>query len=318
MASLAYHVRSFFAVVKSSIQLILKKFGYAFHQAHIVEYWKARKCPWVDPGHFYSPHPDVEELRRQESVIFSYDKDILDIDLREAEQLKLLDTLVTLQPEVTFPKKKSADFRYYFHNPAYGYSDALVLHAMLRMIRPQRLIEVGCGFSSAMALDTNELCFQNAIQMTFIEPHPELLYQLVKPGDQDRVTIIPSRLQDLSPKVFSQLQKNDVLFIDSTHVSKVNSDVNFIFFEILPRLNSGVYVHFHDIFYPFEYPKEWVYEGRAWQELYILRAFLQDNPRYDIVYFQDFLFRKHRSYFEKHLPLFMKNSGGNIWLRKVG
>jgi hypothetical protein len=98
----------------------------------------------------------------------------------------------------------------------------------------------------------------------------------------------------------------------------VNSDVNYIFFEILPRLKSGVYIHFHDVFFPFEYVKEWVYEGRAWQELYLLRAFLQNNPLYQIVYFQDFLFHKHRRYFENHLPLFLKNSGGNIWLQKVG
>lgn len=318
MTSLANQASSFSTFVKSSIQRILKKFGYAFHRADILEYWKARQCPWVSVGHFYSPHPNLEEVRRRESSIFSQDRELLDIDLRESEQLELLQTLASLEPRIEFPKSKSSGFRYYFENPAYSYSDALVLHAMLRLIKPQRLIEVGCGYSSAMALDTNELCFQNSIKMTFIEPHPQLLYELVKPEDKDRVTVIPSRLQDLSPEVFSQLENNDVLFIDSTHVSKVNSDVNFIFFEILPRLNAGVYIHFHDIFYPFEYPKELVYEGRAWQELYILRAFLQDNPRYEIVYFQDFLFTKHRPYFEKHLPLFLKNSGGNIWLRKVG
>lgn len=296
---------------------MLKKFGYAFHRANILEHWEARKCPWVEPGHFYSPHPDLEELRKQESSIFSYDKEILDINFRESEQLKILQALASLQPHITFPKKKSPGFRYYFDNPAYSYGDASVLHGMLRLIKPQRLIEVGCGYSSAMALDTNELCFQNSIKMTFIEPNPQLLYDLAKPEDKDRVTIIPSRLQDLSPEVFSQLENNDVLFIDSTHVSKVNSDVNFIFFEILPRLNAGAYIHFHDVFYPFEYPREFVYEGRAWQELYILRAFLQDNSRYEIVYFQDFLFRKHYQYFEKHLPLFLKNSGAQIWLRKV-
>jgi hypothetical protein len=194
----------------------------------------------------------------------------------------------------------------------------LVLHAMLRLIRPRRLIEVGCGYSSAMALDTNELCLDNSVRMTFVEPYPQLLYDLMNPGDKERVTIVPSRLQDLDPEFFLQLEANDILFIDSTHVSKVDSDVNYIFFELLPRLKSGVYIHFHDVFYPFEYPKEWVYEGRAWQELYMLRAFLQDNPRYEIVYFQDFMFGRHRRYFEDHLPLFLKNSGGNIWLRKVG
>ena len=288
------------------------------HRADMIDYLEARQCPWVPAGHFYSPHADLDDVKSHEGKIFSRERPILGIDLREAEQLRLLDSMASLTPRIEFPDTQRAGFRYHFENPAYSYSDALVLHMMLRLIRPRRMIEVGCGYSSAMALDTNELCLENAVQMTFIEPYPQLLRELMKPGDDARVTIVPSRLQDLDPDFFLQLDANDILFIDSTHVSKVNSDVNYIFFEILPRLKSGVYIHFHDVFFPFEYVKEWVYEGRAWQELYLLRAFLQDNPLYRIVYFQDFLFHKHRGFFEKHLPLFLKNSGGNIWLQKVG
>jgi len=306
------------AAAKTVIQRILRPFGYALHRIDMLEYLKARQCPWVPAGHFYSPHADLEEIRRHESRIFSRHKPVLDIDLRESDQLNTLHAIASLQPRINFPGTKSPGFRYYFDNPAYSYSDALVLHAMLRLVRPRRLIEVGCGHSSAMALDTNELCLGHSVQMTFVEPYPQLLHDLMKPEDKERVTLVPSRLQDLDPNFFGQLEANDILFIDSTHVSKVDSDVNYIFFELLPRLKSGVYIHFHDVFYPFEYVKEWIYEGRAWQELYILRAFLQDNPRYHIVYFQDFLFTKHRRYFEEHLPLFLKNSGGNIWLRKAG
>ncbi|MEK7235906.1 MAG: class I SAM-dependent methyltransferase [Nitrospirota bacterium] len=317
MDTSAQHSFSARSAAKAMIQRILRRFGYALYRADMIEYLKTHQCPWVPAGHFYSPHADLDEIRRHEQKIFSRDKPILGIDLRESDQLSLLHAMASLQPRIEFPQTQSPGFRYYFDNPAFSYSDALVLHAMLRLIRPQRIIEVGCGYSSAMALDTNELCLGNTVQMTFVEPYPQLLYTLMKPGDDARVTIVPSRLQDLDPDFFLQLDANDILFIDSTHVSKVNSDVNCIFFEILPRLKAGVYIHFHDVFYPFEYVKEWVYEGRAWQELYLLRAFLQDNPLYQIVYFQDFLFSRHRRYFEDHLPLFLKNSGGNIWLRKV-
>lgn len=306
------------ASTKNVIQRILRRFGYALHRTDMIDYLKARQCPWVPAGHFYSPHVDLDEVRSHEKKIFSRERPILGIDLRESEQLRLLDSMVSLTPKIEFPDTQSPGFRYHFDNPAYSYSDALVLHMMLRLIRPRHMIEVGCGYSSAMALDTNELCLENTVQMTFVEPYPQLLLDLMKPGDKARVTIVPSRLQDLDPDFFLQLDANDILFIDSTHVSKVNSDVNYIFFEILPRLKSGVYIHFHDVFFPFEYVKEWVYEGRAWQELYLLRAFLQDNPLYQIVYFQDFLFNKHRRYYENHLPLFLKNSGGNIWLQKMG
>lgn len=305
-------------IAKTLIQRFLRRFGYALHQADQLEYLKARQCPWVPAGHFYSPHVNLDEIRQYEHKIFSHEKTVLDIDFRESAQLTLLHAIAALLPKIEFPDHPTPGFRYHFDNPAYSYSDALVLHSMLRLIRPQRMIEVGCGYSSAMALDTNARCLDNTVQMTFIEPYPQLLHDLMQPGDAARVTIVPSRLQDLDPEFFLQLKAGDILFIDSTHVSKVNSDVNYLFFEVLPRLHTGVHIHFHDIFYPFEYPKSWVYEGRAWQELYILRAFLQNNAAYQISYFQDFLVSKHRPYFQEHLPLFLKNTGGNIWLKKVG
>jgi len=135
---------------------------------------------------------------------------------------------------------------------------------MIRHLSPKRFIEVGSGYSSCVVLDINELFFDNRISLTFIEPHTELLFSLIKESDKETSKIIPTDLQDVGLEVLSELCPEDILFIDSTHVSKIGSDVNHIFFEILPRLARGVYIHFHDVFYPFEYPKEWIYEGRAW------------------------------------------------------
>jgi hypothetical protein len=97
---------------------------------------------------------------------------------------------------------------------------------------------------------------------------------LVTAEDRHRITVIPQRLQDVELSTFKALGPNDILFVDSTHVAKVNSDVNRLFFEILPALSTGVYVHIHDIFYPFEYPRQWIDHGRAWNEMYLLRTFL--------------------------------------------
>jgi hypothetical protein len=104
--------------------------------------------------------------------------------------------------------------------------------------------------------------------------------------------------------------------VDSTHVAKVGSDVNHILFEVLPSLRSGVYVHFHDIYFPFEYPKEWVYQGRAWNEAYVLRAFLQHNDAYEIVLFGSFLSAFHRPWLAERMPLVARNPGSSLWLRK--
>ncbi|HEX6383406.1 MAG TPA: class I SAM-dependent methyltransferase, partial [Anaerolineae bacterium] len=132
----------------------------------------------------------------------------------------------------------------------------------------------------------------------------------------NRIEIIARPLQDVSLDRFSALTAGDILFIDSTHVAKIGSDVNYLFFEILPALAPGVYVHIHDILYPFEYPAAWVYEGRAWNEAYLLHAFLQYNPTFSIQFFNTYLERVHEPWFRQEMPLCLKDPGGSIWLRK--
>ena len=132
------------------------------------------------------------------------------------------------------------------------YADAIFLHAMLRHLRPRRLIEIGSGYSSAVTLDTNEHFLGGSLECSFVEPYPELLLGLMKPGDHERVRVIPQRLQDVPLELFDELGADDVLFVDSTHVAKAMSDVNRLFFEILPRLKPGTFVHIHDVFYPFD------------------------------------------------------------------
>ncbi|MBM3392172.1 MAG: class I SAM-dependent methyltransferase [Betaproteobacteria bacterium] len=151
---------------------------------------------------------------------------------------------------------------------------------------------------------------------TFIEPYPKLLMSMLKSEDQARCRIIPSRLQDVPLDEFAALEANDILFIDSTHVGKVGSDVNRVFFDILPRLNKGVYIHFHDIFYPFEYPKAWIFKGRAWNEAYMLRTFLQFNTSFRVVLMNTFMQHFHEAFFKERMPLCLKNPGGSIWLRR--
>ena len=110
-------------------------------------------------------------------------------------------------------------------------------------------------------LDTNDLFFDGKIECTFIEPNPERLLSLLRDNDQRRHRIIKQGIQEVGLECFAELAAGDILFVDSSHVSKVHSDVNWIFFKILPALRAGVTVHFHDVFAGFEYPKEWVFEG---------------------------------------------------------
>ncbi len=270
------------------------------------------------PGHFYSPIPSLDEIKLKEQEIFDLaPREIPGIDLNEVEQLELFNIFIKFYQEIPFEDYKKDSLRYGFENGFYTYSDAIILYCMIRHLKPKRIIEVGSGYSSCVMLDTNELHFDNSIDCTFIEPYPKNLLSLIKESDKDKVEIIEQKLQDVELDKFLDLSAGDILFIDSTHVSKVNSDVNYIFSKILPNLQSGVYIHFHDIFYPFEYPKEWVYQGIAWNEAYMLKTFLQYNSAFKIVFFNTFLEHFHEEKFMKHMPLCMKNKGGSIWLQKV-
>lgn len=270
---------------------------------------------FVPPGHYYSPIPFIPDIQRDEARIFgNVPRSLKGIDLHESTQMALIEDYRTFYAELPFAAQRTNSLRYFFENPSYSYSDAIFLYCTIRHLRPKRIIEVGSGYSSCVTLDTNELFFKGSIQTTFVEPSPELLLSLIKDSDRHAVRLISKRVQDTDLQIFEELESNDILFIDSTHVSKVDSDVNRIFFEILPRLAPRVHVHFHDIFYPFEYPSDWIYEGRAWTEAYLLRTFLEYNTRFRVVLMNTFLEHFHREWFEREMPLCLKNAGGSIWI----
>lgn len=215
-----------------------------------------------------------------------------------------------------FPDARADTYRFAFDNPNYGWGDASILHAMIRRQRPRRFVEIGSGWSSACAADTVEHYLDGACSLTFIEPHPELLRELLG-NSAERADILETRVQDVPLEIFEALESGDILFIDSTHIVRTGSDVCFELFEILPRLRPGVLVHFHDIFWPFEYPRVWaVDDNRSWNELYAVRAFLTDNPHWRIVLFSDYLAHFERAALGASYPRFLRNTGAALWLQR--
>ena len=133
---------------------------------------------------------------------------------------------------------------------------------------------------------------------------------------------MPQRAEDLKPTFFQGLQPNDVLFIDSAHVVRTGGDVNHLFLEVLPRLQAGVYVHVHDIFFPFEYPRSWVVEERRfWSEQYLLQAFLMYNSAFEVVWCENYMKAKFPDEIERVLPGRFsyddKSDASSFWMRKV-
>lgn len=269
---------------------------------------------WAPPGHFYSPllHP-----RERHDVLRRIDyapEELPGIDLREHAQMELLQELKRFYADLPFNDRDDR-FRYHFGNGFFENADAIAYACLLRYLRPNRVLEIGSGHSSALALDVNELFLEQLTRLTFVEPYPARLHELTT-GRPGRFDLIQEPVQCVQPTVFDQLDAGDFLFIDSSHVAKPGSDVNFLLFEVLPRLRAGVYVHIHDIFYPFEYPKHWIAEGRAWNEAYIVHAFLQFNDCFEVVLFNSLMGLRYTAWLRENMPLFLVDTGGSLWLRK--
>ena len=269
------------------------------------------------PGHYYSPLPSRQEFLSVAKRVYGLPPGLTGIDLRIREQFRLFARLAKWHDELPFTEEPQETLRYYYNNGYFGYADAYWLYAMMRDFCPKRIIEVGSGFSSAVMLDTSELFLGNEVQFTFIEPYPERLLSLLRAKDESRHRVYQEIVQNVSIEIFSELQEGDFLFIDSSHVAKIGSDVLYILKYILPYINKNVFIHFHDIFYPFEYPREWLEEGRAWNECYIINAFLQYNTAFVIKLFGHFLCSEYTEMVRKGTPICLKNIGGSLWLEKI-
>ena len=233
-------------------------------------------------------------------------------------QLQLLDNaLAPFVPEISFPYEAQGSHptRYFYSNDQYPCLDAEVLFCMLRNFEPNRVVEVGSGFSSLITAEVNCRFRSKGMEFVCIEPYPR---QFLIDGVPGVTSLIRKKVQQMEPSFFGDLDPNDVLFIDSSHVAKAGSDVNYLFFEILPRLKPGVLVHIHDIFFPDEYPKHWmIEEGRNWNEQYVLRTFLQYNDAFEIVWASYYMCTRHAEETARVFPRFLKyGGGGSLWLRR--
>lgn len=278
---------------------------------------EAAERGWVfPPGHFYSPQTSRTEV----AEVFArghFGPPFPGLDLNAEGQWALMQTLAAGYPEQPFPEHAVASRRYFLTNPSYGHFDGIMLFLVLRHSGARRVIEVGSGFSSAAMLDLNEFTFGGRMALTFIDPDMTRLRQLLKPDDRARVTLIERKVQDVPTEVFAELEAGDLLFIDSSHVSKLGSDVNRLFFDVLPVLKPGVWVHVHDVNGNLDYPREWFDQGRAWNEQYLLRAFLMHNTAYRIELFTGWFFNTHHAWLRERMPLCASGGGGQMWLRKT-
>lgn len=277
---------------------------------------QVRKQGKFPAGHYYSPIPSEEDVLAYVKLRKPPNSELLGIELNEQTQYELLNEYANFYKDLPFPEEQTPLHRYYYDNGWFSYSDAIFLYSFLRKHMPKRIIEVGSGFSSAVMLDTIDSFFSQRPEITFIEPYPDRLISLFREGDREQVRLIDSKFQEVPSNVLLALESGDLLFIDSSHVVKYGSDLQILMFEILPRLQPGVVVHFHDVFFPFDYPSEWLTEGRYWNENYFLRAFLSYNSEWSIQFFNTYVHFMFGDLIKEKMPLCVKNAGGSLYIQR--
>jgi hypothetical protein len=247
-------------------------------------YARLERAGWhVTRNHYYSPVPDVGRLP---PATWERASELPGLDLRVDAQLQLLREIEAYRAEYgALPAEPTGDpHQFHLNNEAFGPVDAGVFYALLRRLRPRRLVEVGTGYSTLLAA---QALARNADEghpgrHSAIDPWP---FQWVRGSFPAGVESIAKPVQEVPLSTFQALEADDVLFLDSSHVAKVGSDVVFEVLEVLPRLRPGVVVHVHDIFFPREYDRDWIeHHHRFWNEQYLLQAFLAFNHAFEVLW----------------------------------
>lgn len=239
------------------------------------------------------------------------------VNLNIDKQLELLSSFHYSEELKLIPLEKTSDLSYYYNNGSFEPGDSEYLYNMIRTFKPRKIIEIGSGNSTLMSLNAiNKNKIDDDIyscEMICVEPYEQTW--LEKLG----IKIIRKKVEELDLSFFQQLDKNDILFIDSSHVIRPDGDVLYEYNEIIPSLKSGVIIHIHDIFTPRHYPDKWMFDDvRLWNEQYLLEAFLSNNNSVDVMGSLNYL--KHNYYKEMSEKCPMMDESrepGSFWLRKI-
>lgn len=233
----------------------------------------------VTRKHFYEPIPDTSTLAND---LWLRQSELVGIDMNEQKQSE-------------------------------------ILYAMIRYFKPKRIVEIGSGDStmlSAQAILKNEQESGIKGDLIAVEPYPN---ETLRRGFPGLTKLIASKVEQVDLGEFAKLQENDILFIDSSHVLKIGSDVQYEYLEILPRLNKGVIVHIHDIFLPMEYRKEWVLKQlRFYNEQYLVQAFMTFNNAYEVLWAASYMHLKHSDKLQEAFGSYSRETvwPGSFWIRR--
>jgi len=216
-------------------------------------------------------------------------------------------------------------FKYFLCNGSFEWMDSRLLYYFMNVLKPNKIIEIGSGNSTLLMVNAKKV-LNLKTKIICIDKNPHSTIK--KLNENSSITLFEEQLINIDTKLFETLTKNDILFIDSSHAIKMNSDVMFYFGKIFPILNSGVHIQIHDIFLPYEYPLGWINNGIFWNEQYMLYIFLQNSSKFKVVFSNNYAKYKFGTVLldiqtnfyenkvlidrEKYIEPF---AGGSIWLK---
>jgi len=272
----------------------------------------------VLPVHYYTPIPDTRLVCKRNSL-WSKELSLEGIKLNIEENITFLKTvcLPFQQEYLSFPKEKTNNsLQYYLANGSFGFVSGQMHYCIIRYFKPKKIIEVGAGYSTLVSLKA--LKKNNKEEFPFeiftIDPYPPKYLK-----DATGVNIIKKKVEEMDVQFFQDLNKNDLLFIDSSHTVKIGGDVNFLILEVLPKLKKGVIVHIHDIQFPYEYFKSYILKQHLfWQEQYLVQAFLMYNSSFKIIWFASYMHHKYPGLLRKYFSPYSSNRiPTSLYIQKI-
>ncbi len=287
-------------------------FKYSFNLWQMCGFHVTQNC-------FYEPIPDTKKLAPD---TFKKISSLSGVDVHENKQLEILNKFrnefkkeFDLIPFDTRNKNE-----YFINNDSFASVDGEILYCMIRFLKPKRIYEIGSGNSTLLIVQATEKNKEETgleCEIISIDPYHDDMIKNIAPG---KIKLLVKKVENLDLSIFDCLEENDILFIDSSHVLKIGSDVQYEYLDLLPRLNKGVFVHVHDIFLPAEYPKDWVLkEHRFWNEQYLLQAFLSFNDSFEIVLANSYLHLKHSEKLKETFNSYDRNKNwpASFWIKKI-
>jgi predicted O-methyltransferase YrrM len=267
------------------------------------------------PAHFYGPVPEFDNIP---SAHWSEPTEMPGVAISIDDHVTLMrDALAPSIAEFAKRLERSDTGAFTLDNGRYGPVDAELLYGVIRYFKPRRVLEFGSGYSTMVAALAARA---NAIEgrptrITTVDPYPPDFLGGVAGIDE----IVRSRVMDHPVEDLEALEPNDILFFDTTHTVKEGSDVNYAILSVLPRLAPGVVVHFHDIFLPWSYPRDWVVRRRRyWAEQYLLQAFLSMNSEYEVLLAAHWVARARTHQLADLVPSFGPDvQPGAFWIRRL-